>query len=231
MRDLGRVEWEAVLDAWPDSAADYNHMRRMVSRALTLLVGDTMHPARRAILKDIPRATEPRSRKNELSVARFLEIVERIPGRPVREREAVHASEEPARRLLDAAADRDANGRVSALRRRAQARRPAYGRRARAKTEGSAAHVAVDPALWHWIDAGIPSQLDHKWLRIQWKRAAKAAGFPSVRLHDIRRLAANAGPATTMHYAAVAGLPRAASRLARVVSVPVGTKARKPRSA
>jgi integrase len=225
-----------VLDAWPDSEADYNHMRRMLSRALTLLLGDVMHPARRAILKRIPRAKEARTRKADLSVPRFLEIIEKVPAdrrapywtmliTGMRTGEYLRCGREQLRADLHAV---DVPGR---------------------KTEGSAALVSVDPSLWHWVEAGIPSPRQYKWLREHWKRAARAAGYPTIRLHDIRHATANAGlaggasladvqalmrhadPAMTMDYAATTQSRAAARGLAKVLPMPVRHRAKRGRSA
>lgn len=241
--DLGAVDWEAVLDAWPDSEADFNHARRMVSRALSLLLGDSMHPARRAIVKAIPRAREARSRKAELSVARFLEILAHVP-----------AEAEPKGARAGRTYTRRANLRAAYLTMFITGMRTGeYLRCGHAhlrpdlhmvdvpgrKTDGAAALVAVDPSLWHWIEDGVPSPLAYKWLRLQWKRAAKAAGYPGIRLHDIRHLTATAGllggatlaevqalmrhadPAMTMDYAATSQSRAAARGVAKVLPMRV----------
>jgi len=54
VRDLTRAKWQELFDAWPDSDSDYMHVRRMVSAYLTRLFKDAHHPARRAIMAEIP---------------------------------------------------------------------------------------------------------------------------------------------------------------------------------
>ena len=59
------------------------------------------------------------------------------------------------------------------------------------KTEGSAAVLHVDAALWPWIVAAVPSPVEYNWLRIYWKRALKAVeADTTLRLHDLRHLTA-----------------------------------------
>ena len=59
------------------------------------------------------------------------------------------------------------------------------------KTRASAAPVRVDERLWRWVEAGVPSPLRYKWLRLHWKRALKAAGADTtLRLHDLRHACA-----------------------------------------
>jgi integrase len=66
------------------------------------------------------------------------------------------------------------------------------------KTAASAATVRVDPELWPWVKAAVPSPLAYKWLRLYWKRALKAVKADvTLRLHDLRHAhgqwAVNAG--------------------------------------
>jgi integrase len=59
--DLVGVDWPELEQGWGKSAADWNHVRRAVSRFLTLYLGDKYHPVRRAIVQRMPlRAEVPR---------------------------------------------------------------------------------------------------------------------------------------------------------------------------
>jgi len=75
------------------------------------------------------------------------------------------------------------------------------------KTAASSAVVAVDPEYWPWIEAAVPSPLGYKWLRINFKNAAKAIGRADLRLHDLRhvfaQLASDAGAPTAQVQAAL----------------------------
>lgn len=47
--------------------------------------------------------------------------------------------------------------------------------------------LRVDERLWKWIDAGVPSNVRYKWLRLHWKKALAAAeADTSLRLKDLR---------------------------------------------
>jgi hypothetical protein len=48
IRDLRRVDWQLLRRQWGASAADWNHLRRMISRSLTHWMGDVYDPFRRA---------------------------------------------------------------------------------------------------------------------------------------------------------------------------------------
>ena len=47
--------------------------------------------------------------------------------------------------------------------------------------------LAVDPALWTWIDRGVPSPIRYGWMRTYFKRAARKIGRPELRLRDLQR--------------------------------------------
>ncbi len=51
---LGRIDWEILRDNWQGGPSDWNHLRRAVSRFLTVILGDVHHPFRREVMKMIP---------------------------------------------------------------------------------------------------------------------------------------------------------------------------------
>ena len=51
---LAKVDWVALRDQWQGGPSDWNHLRRAVSRFLTVILGDVHHPFRREIMKAIP---------------------------------------------------------------------------------------------------------------------------------------------------------------------------------
>jgi integrase len=68
------------------------------------------------------------------------------------------------------------------------------------KTAASADTVYVEPELWPWVEAGIPSPLARRWLWLYWRRACAIARRPDLRLHDLRHFyaqIADLGGATT----------------------------------
>lgn len=47
--------------------------------------------------------------------------------------------------------------------------------------------MRVDERMWHWIERGVPSQLQHRWLWIYWKRALEAVeADTTLRIKDLR---------------------------------------------
>ena len=44
IEDLGGVDWRQLEAAWKGGAADWNHLRRAVSRFLSMQLGDVYHP-------------------------------------------------------------------------------------------------------------------------------------------------------------------------------------------
>lgn len=192
--DLAGVNWRALNQTWDGSPADWNHLRRALGRFLTLLLGDVYHPFRRSIMKAVPTEDEGEGRVPDLTLEVFWDIVGRTPehARPcyvvlattgMRTGEYLRCTKanlKPATLAIDVPGT---------------------------KTHASRATVYVHPRLWPWIEAGIPSPLRYRWMRIYFKRAAAAAGKPELRLHDLRhftaQLATNAGLPTVKIQAAM----------------------------
>lgn len=226
MRSLEAVMWSALRLQWEGSAADWNHLRRMLSHGLTLYYGDVYAPARRALLKKIPRAAEPRSRLALLSFPLFVRAVGHVPD-DVR----------PAFWTLVLTGMRAGEDGEYYRTTRAHLDADEYlvhvpGE----KTAGSASTIAVHPDSWHWIDRGVPAPRQYQSLRRHWKRAAKTVGQPGLRLHDIRhlsiRMALDGGasladaqaharhedPTMTMDYARIESSRRAADAIHRAAT-------------
>lgn len=173
VRDLLRVDWERLRATWPGSASDWMHVRRLLSRFLSLRLGGKLHPVRAEVLARIPTAPEA-ERVPELTPALFHAIVEaaRVDVRPalwtlvltgMRVGEYLRCTRADLRPATHAVA-------VPGT-----------------KTRGAAALVRVAPELWGWINQGIPAPLQYKALRLQWKAALRAAGADAgLRLHDLR---------------------------------------------
>jgi integrase len=225
IRTLQAVNWSALKAQWSGSASDWNHMVRMLSHALTLYYGDVYATERRQIVAKIPKAKEPRSRLAVLSLDLFRRMVAKAPAivRPtywtllLTGMRAGDAGEY----FQCTAAHLDAAEHLVHV--------PGT------KTVGSRAAVAVHPDDWHWIEAGIPAPRQYKWVRLHWKRAARACGRPEIRLHDIRhlsiRLALDGGapladvqaharhedPTMTMDYARIESSRRAADAIRKAL--------------
>lgn len=175
--DLQIVDWKELETTWGGSAADWNHLRRAISKFLSDTLGDVHHPVRRAIMKAFPRRAE-RARVPDLSPALFWQILHVAPehirpafivmaatGLRVGEYLRLDKSHlKPATHSLDVPGT---------------------------KTASSAATLRVDERLWPWLEAAVPAPVQYKWLRLYWKRALAAAGADtSLRLHDLRHACA-----------------------------------------
>jgi hypothetical protein len=71
--DLFQVDWLRLEQAWAGSAADWNHVRRAVSRLLTLQLGK-QHPERATLLERVPKRAE-HERLVELAPEEFAAII------------------------------------------------------------------------------------------------------------------------------------------------------------
>src|ERR1035437_7765261 len=78
IRDLRRVDWQLLRRQWGASAADWNHLRRMISRSLTHWMGDVYDPFRREVVKRIPREKEM-PRIPDITISLFWDILARTP--------------------------------------------------------------------------------------------------------------------------------------------------------
>lgn len=173
VRDLTVLDWNAIHNNWPGSASDWMHVRRLVSRFLTLRLGSKLHPVRGEVLARIPSAVEA-ERVPELSPEQFHKLAK-----------AARVDIRPALWTLVLTGMR-----VGEYLRCTRANlRPATHAVAvpGTKTAGSQSLVRVDPKLWKWIDRGIPAPLAYKWLRLNFKQALRDAGLDeTLRLHDLR---------------------------------------------
>jgi integrase len=190
--DLDNRNWKAIRTQWEGSAADWNHLRRAVSALLTQTCGRTDHPFRKRVVTAIPFETED-ERVPDLTPDQFWDVVGRMP--------------DHAKLCLVVLV---ATGmRVSEYLRCTRANlRPATKslRIPGKKTTKSSATVQVAERLWPFIDAGIPSPLQHRWIGVYWRRACTDAGIAGVTLHDLRHCygqwAVNAGaPEATVQVA------------------------------
>lgn len=180
--DLQSIDWPALRDAQVEgeqlyrSAANWNHLRRAISRFLTIALGDVYHPVRRAIIKAIPLEKE-RARRVTLTPAEFWRLIA--------------AADELLRPAFVTLA-------VTGMRLGEYERAtPAHVHADQgtvdvqgSKTEGSSATVRVGPSLIAWVVAGIPMRIPRRALQARFKAAAVAIGRPELRIHDLRHCTA-----------------------------------------
>jgi integrase len=160
--DLARVDWRALNGVWGKSAADWNHVRRAVSRFLTVALDDKWHPLRRAVLKHFPIRTEV-DREPDLLPADFLRILNHVP-KPLR----------PAYWTLVILGLRI--GEFCRLQPEHLRPRTTSVTVPGTKTRGSARVLPVDPRLWPWIVAAVPCPVTHWRLRAVWRRRPRGPG-------------------------------------------------------
>src|SRR2546428_3729916 len=171
--DLAGVDWRGLGATWNGGASDWNHLRRAVSRFLTLYLGDVHHPMRRAVVKAIPTRKET-SRVPDLPLPLFWSIVQATP-------EFVRAAYVTMAALGLRVGEYLKLTKDHLLPHTLSVRIPGT------KTAESAAVVRVGEQPWPVVRAARPSPLAYKWLREYFKRALKVVGAPlDLRLHDLR---------------------------------------------
>lgn len=185
--DLRRVDWR-VLRGDEDghggelfrSAADWNHMRKAISSALSTLLDGPAHPFRLEIMKRIPRETET-AHDVDVTVEQFIGLVALIPEQlqPI----IVTLAVTGMRLETEYLACRDTD------------KRPLLpgvycpG----SKTADASGVIPVAPSLWHWVNAGIPAPRKAKQIRVHFHRACVTLGLGryeetgAVRVQTVRR--------------------------------------------
>ncbi|RTL04101.1 MAG: hypothetical protein EKK62_17040 [Acidimicrobiia bacterium] len=166
------TDWARLSKEWARSPSDWNHVRRAVSRLLSVVLGDKYHPMRREIVARIPILKE-NQRVPDLSPAVFWRIVG-------------HARED-VRPVFVALVATGLRVRTEFLRMDATNLLPAT-KQLRVPEEGKTGQrtVSVPAEAWEYVKAAIPSPLQYKRLRALWQAACKAAGVDGVVLHDLR---------------------------------------------
>jgi integrase len=170
--DLAKVDWIGLERAWGKSSADWNHLRRAVSRFLTLALEDKWHPLRRKVMAHFPIRIET-DREPDLTVEDFIRTTTMI-SEPLR----------PAFWTIAITGLRI--GEFCALTRLNLRPKSHTVQVPGSKTKGSTRELPVDPRLWSWIERAVPCPVTHWHLRNVWRIARKAAGIGDVRLHDLR---------------------------------------------
>lgn len=174
VKDLLAVDWHALEARWGRSPANWNHLRRAVSRFLTTLLGSRWHPFRSEVLRDFPTRVEI-ERTPELSVADFQRVLKRLeaPVRPV---------------IMTLAMTGMRLGEY--LRLRPEHLGQHVIRVPGTKTSAAARTLPVDPKLWPWVKAAVPCPVTHWMIRSRWTAALEAAEVEYVRIHDLRHCTA-----------------------------------------
>lgn len=173
VRALASAPWSEISKAWGNSAADWMHVKRAISRFLTVFLRDKYHPFARKWRSDFP-GRKVRPKRVNVPLSLFLKVSEQSPEHARASYWALYVTGMRVRSeylRCDESHLEDADCRIKV---------PGT------KTEGSENTIAIDPRLWHLVQAGIPSRLKYKWLRIYWRRACEAVGVSGITLHDLR---------------------------------------------
>lgn len=173
--DLAHMPWRALKAKWGASGTDWMHMRRAVSRFLTLHLGKVHHPFRLDVMdKDnFPTARE-KKRHPSLALAEFQRILDHVPEHLCGSYWCIVLT---GMRLNEYTRCRPHHLNAAAHSLRVPGR----------KTEASDAVVHISPRLWGFITAAIPCRVQARWLQTVWLRATKAAGT-KVTIHDLRHV-------------------------------------------
>lgn len=173
VKELALVEWDALSAEWGTSASDWNHVRRLVSRFLTLHLGHKYHPFRIEVVGKLPMQPET-ERVSQLTPDVFFRVWE--------------ASPEHLRPVWMTLVLTGMRVRSEYLRCTADHLLPAITsvRVPGTKTPKSSGVVKVDASLWPWVEAAIPAPRRYKALRDAIVALRGVAGVSDLRLHDFR---------------------------------------------
>lgn len=165
VKHLSGVQWSSLKAHWllERSAADWNHVRRMLSAFLSKFLGQKHHPFATEVRALIPIEHEE-ARVPDLTPSLFWLIFDKA---------SEHVRPAFITILLTGARVRTEYLRMTEahlMPQRCAVRLPGT------KTDLSQRVVAIPEEYWPWVESGVPSPLGYKWLRMQWMRACVAAG-------------------------------------------------------
>ena len=173
VRDLPTLDWPAVVETCT-SVADAWHLRRAVSRFLTLWYGGKHVQARHDVLQAFPSLPPEEERVAEITPDLFAAIVQ-----------AARADVRPSFVALAATGLRV--GEYLRLQPEHLNAETHTIKVPGTKTAASRKPITVDAALWPIVAAAVPSPLQYKRLHMEWRAALFVAGAgPEHRLHDLR---------------------------------------------
>lgn len=171
--DLAATDWTALHNQNPIGPTGWNHLRRMVSRFLTMTLKGKHHPFRHEVLDGFPIAKEHPPRVPDLTPERFWTILEHVdpPLRPYYVT-LVATGMRPGEYLRCQETDLLPHTRGVKV--------PG------SKTASSTDVVRLDGEAWDWVKQAIPCPVSYHILYSRWKKACAAVGQPDLRLHDLR---------------------------------------------
>lgn len=194
VQSLVTLPWNRMLAEWQLSEASWNHLRRAVSRFLTVYLEDKFHPFRRQVMHKIPLRREQtrlvsanmadvlkvfwaldQTRPDLSPVFRTLLITGMRIGEYLQldESSLIHDPKHPGIKIT---------GRVGG---------PHGGKSV--KNKHSMRIIAVDPIWWPTVLEAVPCperwrSLPYHYLRRVWRNACDIANVEDLRVHDLRHL-------------------------------------------
>lgn len=174
VRDLKRLDWRQLERTWGRSPADWNHLRRALSRFLSLLFRSKRHTWRDELLFAFPTRREV-PRRPRGTIAEFVELVESL-SEPV----ALRVFLVLATGMRKSEAERTLPEHLE----------PGVINVPGTKTEKSRRRVPVDPRLWPLVVAAVATRPSAECFRREWRAAREKVHRPDLRLHDLRRIVA-----------------------------------------
>jgi integrase len=172
--DLATVDWARLRNtAFATHPTSWNHVRRTISRFLTMVLRDKFHEYRRRVLAQWPRAEEP-ERVPDLPPALFWTILGYV-AEPLRPCYVTMVAAGLGPKEFCGCRDTDLLPHSTALR--------VTG--AKVGRQGEAL-VYFTADTWPWVKAAVPCPVSQGALAAHWKRACRAAGHPELRLYDLR---------------------------------------------
>lgn len=180
VRDIDRVDWQALQQRWPGGAYNWRHLRGFISRLLTVLLRDKWHPMRRAILDPdrFPSAPEPEGRVPDLTPLKFWEVIQVMPEIT---RAVPVGLVVTGMRIGELRACVETDLRPLTYGIRIPGRETKSGR-----FKSQEAVQQVHPELWDWVKAALNCTLSTWTVRDHWRTACKKVGIADVTLHDLR---------------------------------------------
>lgn len=172
VRHLADVDWEALCASWGKSAADWNHVRRAVSRFLGLALGK-LHPVRVETMARFPSLEEV-AREPDMTPKAFRRVLTHLD--PIFQPyvwglvgSGLRAGEFWQLQPTD----------LMPLTQGIRVRR-------KVKSRTSYRVLELDPWIYAQVAHCVPAAIKHDRVLRRWEDACKAAGYTPITLHDLR---------------------------------------------
>ena len=175
--ELARIDYKKLHRYWDASDTDWNRTRATLSAFLTHYLGHVHNPFRLEVMGLYKTRREPEGRVPTLDPRGFCDFIDGAD-------ERCKASFVTMVLLLLGPAE------YCALRREDLDPINFEVHVRGTKNVVRDQWVGVDEEWWPWVDSGVPSPLQDRWLRIYFNRARDKAKLKDFRMYDLRHLGA-----------------------------------------